>query len=605
MHEILKAVGTAGRRLFLTDLLRNIAIGTTVGLGGVILTRLVQQTFGLALPWTAPYGGLFAGIGAAVLVGSVAWTIYRRPKTDQVARELDERAGLRESLSTALCVAKTEDAWAKVVVESAREKAARVNVREAVPIEPPRFWPVPVLTTLGLVLMWFVLPPFDVLGLLKKKEEKAAAQRQIEQVKADIKTNDEKLKKLLEKANVDVKADKDKTVAEEKPAEQARPEDIQRAAVKKLTDMADRVREAQQGEKGQQGEALREAMRQLRNPGPGPLDDMQRQMARGNFDKAQEALNELAKQLSDNSMSQEQRAQLQAQLQNMSKQLEKLAQDKKDVEKKLEAAGMDPKKAKELLEKMKSDPAAMKQALEQMKNLSEEQKKKLMEAAQAACKSGQQCENMSAAMAQMAKGMSKEGMNQEGQQGMQAMGEQLSEAEMLQGEMDSLNAAMSEIEGQLADLGECLGRCDADGMQDGPANRGEWRMGESNRRGNGSGGPGQGNYGGPTPDNPADYTTKKEKAKVKNAGGPIIGSRLVYGDQVRGESVAEFASAVDAAEKTAAESINHQEIRRELQESVKQYFSTLTAKAKENQKAKDGTSTPPPPSKDAKDAGKP
>ncbi|HEX8877058.1 MAG TPA: hypothetical protein VF777_09940, partial [Phycisphaerales bacterium] len=77
----------------------------------------------------------------------------------------------------------------------------------------------------------------------------------------------------------------------------------------------------------------------------------------------------------------------------------------------------------------------------------------------------------------------------------------------------------------------------------------------------------------------ADYKMDKKKANTKTGAGPIIGTRLVYGEQVRGESQAEFASAVETAKGEAAEALETMRVPREYQKAVQSYFGTLEKKA--------------------------
>ena len=124
-----------------------------------------------------------------------------------------------------------------------------------------------------------------------------------------------------------------------------------------------------------------------------------------------------------------------------------------------------------------------------------------------------------------------------------------------------------------------------------------WRAGESQGKfGNGQGGPGQ-SGGGAHHDNTDAPVGKVDKMKAnnKNGNGPIIGSRLVYGDQVRGESQAEYSAAVEAAAKAATEAIDTMQVPKELQGSVKHYFGTLETKTKAQPAA-----TPSDPKKDGK-----
>jgi len=108
--------------------------------------------------------------------------------------------------------------------------------------------------------------------------------------------------------------------------------------------------------------------------------------------------------------------------------------------------------------------------------------------------------------------------------------------------------------------------------------------GQSAREGQGAGGggihAGSGgipNLGSPTDPN-SDYTLTREQAKVRvNQGGPVIASTLVYGSQVKGESTAAFASAVESANATASEAIETRRVPRKHEPAVQRYFGRLDA----------------------------
>jgi hypothetical protein len=218
---------------------------------------------------------------------------------------------------------------------------------------------------------------------------------------------------------------------------------------------------------------------------------------------------------------------------------------------------------------------------------------------------------MSQSMSKASKGMSQQGLNQQAMEGMEQMSQELSQAEVMQSDMENLDAALKEAQSQLAKLGKKLGgqgTCknpgdgDGDGDGDGKGEGegqgyskklGEWRAGDSTKKGSGSGGPGQGSGAGPQAD-PTDFVLEKKKADVKTSAGPIIGSRLVYGQQVRGESVAQFSEAVASAQQAAAEGIDSQQVPREMENAVKAYFGRLEAKSREASPAKQPGDTEKP-----------
>ncbi|MCC6675692.1 MAG: hypothetical protein IT436_00985 [Phycisphaerales bacterium] len=603
MDSIRQVVRAAARRLFLIDVLRTLAVTLTVALSGLILARFTERLFGL--DWSGDaWLKIFIAAPAAALVAAVVWSACRRARLLGAARELDERAGLREALSTALCVESAkDDPWSEVVVETARQRAVAVKVGQAIPITAPRLWPVPFGAALALMILWMSMPAVDVLGLLKKKQAVQQQKQQLIEVKADVAAKEKKLQDMLSQAKVDLTPEEADKEDVQTPGDPQKPEDIQRAAVRKLTDLSDRLKELRDNEKGEQLKAMRDAVEKLKQPGDGPLSELSRQLARGNFDKAQEELDKLQQKLAEGSMSEKDAEKLKEQMKSLAQQMDKVAADQEELAKQLEKAGLDPKKAADLAKKGASAEELQK-ALQDLANLSPEQREKLMKMAMAQKQASDKMGQMSQAMSQCASGMSQQGMNPEGMQGMEAMGAQLSQMEQMQGDMAALDAALDEANSQLAELGQCLGKGEgeSDGDMMGPEKTGEWAAGEERNRGNGKGGPGRG-QGGNLGAEAADYTVEKKKASSKTTAGPIIGSRLVYGEQVRGESRQAYESAVEAASQSATEAMESMQIDPELHSAIKSYFGTLGERAKPKaEPAKPAPAQPPAP--DAKDAGK-
>jgi hypothetical protein len=582
MNEIRRVLSIASWRLLLVDFFRTLAIAAAAAVGALILTRLAERTFGLPISWPRGWIALAAiALGTATLA-ALAWSLIRRARGLRLARELDERANLKESLSTALCVASSDDPWCRMVLQTARERALAVDVRKAIPITAPRLWPAPFAMTLALVAVWFSFPQLDVMGLFQTRQAALAQQNELRQVTAEVQSNEQRLKELMQQARVEIKDDDSARAAADNKPEPRDADEIRRAAVKKLTSMSEKLAEMKSGEKSKQMEALKNQMKQLKQPGPGPLDGMTKSLQMGDFKRAQEDLAELSKQMASDSMSKEDKAKAAEQLQKLAEQLEKLAQDRQQLERQLEQAGL----SKEQAGQAARDPEALRQALEQMKNLSEEQKRELVKQAlaqNAACK---QCNGMASSMGKMAKGSSQSGMNQEGMEGLEGLSGQLSDLEMAEQDLKNLDAALSECRGQLAKMAsQCSGgSCEGDGRgvkMAASENQSPWRAGETaGKFGQGSGGPGQ-SGGGTSPQGAdAPVTTEKAMAQSKVGNGPIIGSKYVYGEQVRGESTAEFQQAVESGRKAASEALETMQVRRELHDSVKHYFGRLEARAK-------------------------
>lgn len=568
MHDIRRVLRRAAWRVWVMALGRALTVAAAVVLSGMILLRLVQQFVGLAVPWVDVAIWSAAG-GAALALG---WTIVTRADRAAVARRVDEGADLREALSTALCIEKNDDAWSRAALETAAERARTVNVKQAVPLEPPRFWPVPLALALSLLVVWLAVPPVDLFGTMAQAKQREEEKAKIVEATAQSEQAIKAVEQMVAKLDLGKGAENDEAEAE-KP-EARTPEEIRRDALRKLTNLKDQLEELRKGEKGQQMEALERMLKQLRTPGDGPLTELSKELSKGNFQKAAEELQKLAEKLGTNQLSEQDKAALAEQLKKLQEQLEKLAQERSELEKALEKAGLDKKLA--------SDPAALQKALENAEGLTQEQKeqlRKMAEAQNAACK---QCQGMAASMSQMAKEIGEGQMGEEGE-GMESLANQLAQLEQMQSELESADAALEACESQMALLSsfaQCenpgMGECEGGlGMCEGESG---WKQGWSEKFGKGAGGPGRGS--GKQPDaQEADYTTEKKKVRTHNVGGPIISSRMVEGDQVRGESKAQFSAAVTAAEQSAAEALENNVIPREYHDAVKHYFGRLKAKA--------------------------
>jgi hypothetical protein len=580
MDEIRHVLGQASRRLWVTDTLRTLTITACIVLTLLLLTLVGDRLFAWSLPWS-----VIAWAAAGVwVVAALVWSVATRHGPLSVARIVDDRAGLKESLSTAMCVTVQDDPWSKAVVENAAAVAKTVRVGDSLPISAPRLWPVPLALGLVLAMVAAFMTPMDLFGVRAEQVAKEQKLQAVAEVKADLERKEQEIKAALAKANIQLPekpADSEKDSPDKQTPKDQDPDSLRREAIRNLTDLTDRLQSEKEGEKAAQAAAQKEAMRQLKQPGDGPLNEFSRALSRGDFNKAQEELKQLATKMADGSMSPADKEKAKAQMQKLSKQLKDLAENHEQVAKALQKAGLDKKTAEELARQAMKDPEALKKALEQTP-MSAEQKQQMLEMAKNASKACDKAGRMGEGMSKMAQGMTQDGLQQEGQEGMESLEKELSESEMLSEDMQNLDAALEQAKSQLADLGECLGgQCDNPGSNPGKGATGGWKPGESaGKQGPGSGGPGQ-SSGGASPDAVAtDIQYQKEKAAVQTQAGAIIGSRLVFGEAVKGESTAEFSTVVEAGSREAAEAMDSMQIPREFHDAVKHYFGRLERKVK-------------------------
>ena len=579
MNEIQQVLARASKRLFLIDLLRTLMVCSFIVLCVLFAARLTQKLVPtIEIPWNLT----FVIAGAITLISAFVWAMLRRPSEDEVARQVDDRAGLRETISTALCVDENQDAWSKSVVQDASARARRVVIKDTIPIESPKHWAMPIAAIIAIVAIWWV-PSTDITGLMAKKEKKLDEQAQIAQVQATVDEAKKKMDEIKAQTGIDLESVGDETSPELTPdkTEFVKPEEIARAAIKELTNLSDKLEEKRNNEDGATFDAIKDMTRQLTAPEQGPVSEMARAMARGDFKEAQKQLEQMAQNLNDGSMDEEQQKQAAEQLEAMKEQLEKMAENRQSLEEQLKAAGLSEQQAKQ----MATDPDALQRALEEA-GATPEQAQQLAKAAQAQQRASDAAGSMAQAMGQMSAGMQQSNPSEMGE-GLESMSGQLSSMEQMQQEMQSLEQAMGECESQLAKVGQCENPGNGPGAGQGFGedaqwgNTGQFKEGSSQGFGQGSGGPGQGMGAGPDAQ-ATDYALKKERAEVQTTNdGPVIASTMVQGSQIRGESTATFSQAVDSASTQAAEAIETKRVPRKHESVVQQYFGRLDKAAKE------------------------
>lgn len=595
MREVQRVLDGAARRLLVTRWLRLcVLLLTAVAVAMVVV--LIAERLGLLLAVGMGVNWLYvsvAGVAGAVVLALVG-AVLTRPDVPSVARRVDEAAGLKESLSTALYVQRegVKGGWGANVLESAARAAAGVKLSVALPVRAPAYWYSPLLVMVLFALAWALVPRgMDVLGAGAQAQAVKQKQEQQAQVKAEAQAAVAKAQSKIDEA-MDKLGAGDKPAAEKLEAGAAKPltpEELRRAAVKQLTGMQDQLKKLSEGSKAQASQSLLDKMKQLRAT-PGPLADLTSQLAKGNISQAQAELQNLAGQMAAGGLTPEQSEQVQSALKDLSKQLEKAAQEKQALEKKLAEAGVDPSLA--------DKPQALSEALKNNDQLSEQQKQALKDAAEAQSESQQACQGMAQAAAKLAEAMQQ--ANQQGQQGSQQQSQALSDlaqamsqVEMAKADMQSLEAAMSEASKQLSSMSEGMGQCDnpgageaqggmggQPGMAQGTQGQGEGKPGGEPGDGAGRGERGISDGGGGVGEAEAPEKWEKRKSRSPLGQGPMIGTMLVQGEQIKGESRAQMIEVTDKAAQQAAEALEENKVPRELREAVKRYFGGVQAAAK-------------------------
>lgn len=552
MTEINKVLRKATGRLMIERLLRGLVLCLLVASCAVVGARLGERFLAYTLDWRLAW---IIACSAGV-VAAVVWTLVTRQSRLAVARVVDERAGLKEAISTALCVESSEDAWSRAARDHAQEVSRRVVLRDVVPVRAPRGWFAP-LVLLGVFFALGLVPQSDLLGLTAEREKQAEQKKEVLQAEAQSKEAEEILAKVDSLLDVNDGAGAEEPLVPEAP-ELSDPMEIRRDAMAKLTSAQERLDQMQNGAEAKGLEALREKMAMLKQPGPGPLESLSKALQNGEFGEAQKQLNELTEKLSKGELSEQDKKTLEKQLQDLAEQLEKLAEEQGALEKKLQQMGLDPKLAQ--------SPQQLQQAIEQAMHLTPEQKEML----KSMCQSASQCQSMCQSLASACSSASAGGMSESERMAQMAqLADKLGEIDEQALKQALAQLSQQQIQAQLDKLSQCMGQCEGGSLAS---------LNPGNSPGGKKAGWGKGNNTA-TPQTENFNTDKRKLADSKSDTNIMLGSEYVQDGQIRGESRAEFAEAVRAASVSASEEIDNNQIPREFHEAIKKYFGALEESA--------------------------
>jgi hypothetical protein len=530
---------------------RVLAFCGALALGVVLVDRL------LSLEWFSwRWAWLLGGVAA---VGVAAATWRRRVGPMEAAVRLDQRLGLKERFSSALALAGSEDPFAGAAVAEAHIRARGVKIHGAFPLRMGRSWAHAALlwVLLAGTIAW--MPNLDLLGRLRRREATQEKVRELEEARAAVRTEvasvRSAVKQLADPSLEDALASLDE------PQPGVEPATLKREAIRKLADVADKLKQRREGGELASTEMLKNMLRRLRSEETGFSRDLSRALARGDADRAAQLVKDLQRKIQEGELSPEERKEIASRLQKLGKQLSQASERKRELGDELSRRGLDKSLAK-LGEK------ELREALRK-KGLSEEQIEEMMRKA-AQCRSAcSQCKALGEAMAAAAQG------GEVSAEDLASLSEQLDAMEAMLQDLEMTDATLAELKRAMGELGEGLGQYEALlGAQ------GEFREGLSMRQGQGSGGPGRGFGPRDTgPDEPVD--TEVARSPNKSGGGPVVASWYFQGPQVKGEAQRELGEVVHAAKDRAAEAISENRIPRRYEGAVKDYFRRLEGRGGE------------------------
>jgi len=459
MMQLERQIKVTQRRLWLNRWMGDVCRTTAAAALLYASMVLVQRLFDLPLPLFA----LGVAMAAAALIVSVVLTFARRETEAFAAVALDRAAGLRERISSGRHCLGSDDPFARAVVADAERVSSALSPRRHIRLVVPRPLSFSLLSVTVAALMFLLSP-----GLLKSTaaKESDAREQLIEETSVAVKRKLDEVRRLTETTPVlqnlqEGLNDLDKQAG----GALRRPSDVRHEAVKKIDALADAVKKKRDQADYDAARAARKMMRSLKSPdaADAPTQKLVKSLQQGDVKTALEEVKALKEVLATLKSDEDKELvkKMSAQLDDLAKQLEKLAKPERLAEK-LAEAGLKQEDVDRLLEQLKKkDLEQLKQELAE-KGLSEQQIQKLAEQLQQQQKAGSIAEQLAQGMKQAAKGAGS-GQMGEAVAGLSMAEGQLSDLELLEQEMNQLDAALAQIEEARSDLGRPCSACQGAG----------------------------------------------------------------------------------------------------------------------------------------------
>jgi hypothetical protein len=552
MTQLERQIDKARHRLWLNRWFHDASAAVAVAAAVFGLVVLVQRLFDAAIPlfWIG------VALGAVALIVSVVRTVVGREDRIRAAARLDQAAGLRERLSTGCFCVGDDDPFARAVVVDAERISGSLSARQHLPLRMPKPAGWSLVSVVGAALMFLISP-----GLLARSEATEAKEQaaQLEQTAVAVKRKMDAVRKMAETTPALQELKDHLDGRDLAPAEKLRkPADLRHQAMKKIDRLADAVKQKRASTEYEAAREMRKMMRGLKVPQSADTatQKLSKALAKGDFKTAKEEVNVLREQLATLKSEQDKElaAKLSKQLTDMAKQLEQLASDEK-LAQKLEQAGIKKEDAERLLESLKKEDLDQLQKELEKQGLTPKQAQKMAQQMKRQQQAGGMAQQLAQALGQGAQ--AGQGQSSNAVAGLSAAADQLSELELLQQEMNQLDAALADLQNARADLG-----------QPGPPGGGGQKPGP----GMGQLGQGRGSL---APEEETAIGFKTERGEVKTGEGAIIGQFLFEGEQVKGDVSSSLTEIVSAAEHDASDRINRNRIPRQYHQAVKSYFSTM------------------------------
>jgi septal ring factor EnvC (AmiA/AmiB activator) len=548
MNEIQRQVKRARNKLilqqFVSVLSWSIFAGLIIGCIALLIPKLTPVSFvqdaQSANLWTWSWIG---GTAGGAILFAIIYTWLHATNSLNAAVEIDRRFGLKERVSSALMLdaQSQKSEFGQALIADANQRAERIDIGDQFAFQ--KSWR-PLLPVAAAVAI-FVINLFQYVAVepVEATEEQIETQKKIQvATEATKKELQKQIKQLSAKGLEETKQTVEK-IEREIDRFQKMDGTSKRDALAKINDLKKQV----QDQRNQLGnpEEVRKMLAKMSPEKMGPAKQLADSLQKGDIDKARDAIKKLAESLNKGDLSQQEKEQLQKQLDKMAEDLKKAVADHKksieDLQQQLKQAQQqgDQQLADKLKEQLQKQQSSSNQ-MDQMNKLADGMK------SAAECLRNSQGdlsdEELKSMMSQAAEGL-------------EQMDQQLGDVQKMMAQSD----ALSECEGS---LGECQGM-----MNSGMASN---QMTENPGNGLGAG---RGEGDRPISENETGNFLSRVRANPKE-GEKVISGRA-DGANSSGISTIEARQQIKASMSEDVDPSETQRLGREQRDHVKEYFQKL------------------------------
>lgn len=542
MDQIRKQAKIARRRLlserFLSFLPWTLSIGLAVALLGLALPKVMH----LQVEPTVWFACWLGGTSIIALITTTFLTLVGRPSLADAAVQIDRRFSLKERISSALVLTAEdrESELGQALADDANRRAEKLDVRDNFTWGFTRKLLVPILPAILAAALWYVP------NLAAPESVASANEPSLTQVKNSTKPLLDQIKKkreLAEKQGLTAAVDMFKKLEGKLAKLQKDTKLDTKQTLAKLNDIKEQLNERRK-ELGS-ADSLRKNLQNMEKFDAGPAEKLVDALKQGDFEKAEESLEELLKKMQNGEMSN-------ADMQKMEKQLEKLQQAMSD-------AAESHEQAKQALK----EQIAQAEAAGDMQKAAQLQRK--LEQAQGQDANMAQMQQMADMLSKAQQSM-KEGDMQGAQEAMQQMASQLQQMNAADSELQDLDELMDSLAQSKSQMNckECNGMGCQSCSQMGSM------MGQLPGMGMGEG---QGMGDRPEEETDTDFFDSRVRDRMKQ-GETVYGGK-VGGDNRKGTTQVEVQDAVLTALSEEPEPLDDTPLPRAQRDHTREYFDSI------------------------------